>query len=232
MEKLTPGVIVFDMDGVLVDVTDSYRAAIAETVRQFTAHEISNRDIQQYKNSGGWNNDWALSQKIIFDISGREVPYDDVVDYFNAVFLGTPQERGLIMRERWMPAAGFLDRLRSRSRLAIFTGRTRVELDVTLERFAASFPWSAVVCDDDVAEKKPDPEGLLRIAALHPGKTLVSVGDTVDDARAAAAAGIAFVGVVHPANPRHEEAVRLLEAHNAVAVLGDINELENVLADR
>ena len=29
-------VLVFDMDGVLVDVTDSYREAIAQTVEHFT----------------------------------------------------------------------------------------------------------------------------------------------------------------------------------------------------
>jgi HAD superfamily phosphatase len=232
MEVLNPGVIVFDMDGVLVDVTESYRAAIAETVRQFSGHVISNADIQQYKNSGGWNNDWALSQKIIADITGREMPYNDIVEYFNGVFLGTEQERGLILRERWMPAEGLLERLRSRARLAIFTGRTRPELDPTLERFTPQFPWGAVLCDDDVTEKKPHPEGLLRIAAMHVGRPMLYIGDTVDDARAAAAAGVPFIGVVHAANPKHDEAVRLLEAHDAVAVLADINELENVLAKR
>ncbi|HET8550482.1 MAG TPA: HAD-IA family hydrolase, partial [Bryobacteraceae bacterium] len=225
MEKLKPGVIVFDMDGVLVDVTESYRAAIADTVRQFSGHIISNADIQQYKNSGGWNNDWALSQRIIADVSGREVPYEDVVEYFNAVFLGTREEPGLIVRERWLPAPGLLERLVSRARLAIFTGRTRPELDPTLERFTPGFPWSAVLSDEDITEKKPHPEGLLRIAAIHPGRPMLYVGDTIDDARAAAAAGIAFVGIVHAANPRHDEAVRLLEEHNAVAVLSDVNEL-------
>ena len=232
MERLNPGVIVFDMDGVLVDVTESYRAAIMETVRNFSGHTISNTDIQQYKNSGGWNNDWALSQRIIADITDREVPYDDVVEYFNGIFLGTKQEPGLILRERWLPAGDLLDRLRARARLAIFTGRSRPELAPTLDRFTPSFPWSAVLCDDDLVEKKPHPEGLLRIAAMHPGRPLLYVGDTVDDARAAAAAGVSFVGVVHPANPRHDEAVRLFEKHNAIAVLSDINELENVLAER
>jgi HAD superfamily hydrolase (TIGR01548 family) len=232
MEKLSPGVIVFDMDGVLVDVTESYRAAIVETVRHWTACEISNSDIQQYKNSGGWNNDWALSQKIIADISAKEVPYEDVAEYFNGIFLGTKDERGLITRERWMPVNGLLERLRSRARLAIFTGRTRPELEPTLERFASTIPWAAIVCDEDVVEKKPHPEGLQRLAAMHPGRSLLYVGDTVDDARAAAAAQVPFVGIVHHANPRHEEAVRLLEAHEAIAVLNDVNELETVLANR
>ena len=36
MSRQAPDVIVFDMDGVLVEVTQSYREAIRETVRHFT----------------------------------------------------------------------------------------------------------------------------------------------------------------------------------------------------
>ena len=35
--------LVFDMDGVLVDVTDSYRATIVETVRHFTGIEVERK---------------------------------------------------------------------------------------------------------------------------------------------------------------------------------------------
>jgi phosphoglycolate phosphatase-like HAD superfamily hydrolase len=34
-------VIVFDMDGVLVDVTESYRETIRQTVQHFTGQEIT-----------------------------------------------------------------------------------------------------------------------------------------------------------------------------------------------
>ena len=48
--------IVFDMDGVLVEVTESYRDTIIATVKHFTGREITNLMIQEYKNSGGFNN--------------------------------------------------------------------------------------------------------------------------------------------------------------------------------
>ena len=79
-------VLVFDMDGVLVDVTDSYRETVVLTVAHFSGKTISRELIQDYKNQGGWNNDWALSQKICADL-GVEVPYSDVVKYFNHLFL-------------------------------------------------------------------------------------------------------------------------------------------------
>src|SRR5919197_1446992 len=110
-------VLVFDMDGVLVDVTDSYREAIRETVRCFTSHEVSHELIQDLKNAGGWNNDWALSHKIVCDL-GVEVEYDTVVAQFQAIFLGNGND-GLIRREKWMPQPGLLERLSRRYQLAI-----------------------------------------------------------------------------------------------------------------
>ena len=45
--------LVFDMDGVLVDVTDSYRETIVKTVEHFTGKTIERDSIQDYKNQGG-----------------------------------------------------------------------------------------------------------------------------------------------------------------------------------
>jgi HAD superfamily phosphatase len=128
----TPDVIVFDMDGVLVEVMDSYREAIRETVRHFTGEFVSHDVIQDFKNAGGWNNDWLLSHRLITDL-GKNVEYADVVEYFNQIFLGE-NGNGLIRREKWMPANGLLEGLAKRCSLAIFTGRAKYEADVTLQR--------------------------------------------------------------------------------------------------
>jgi HAD superfamily phosphatase len=58
-------ILVFDMDGVLVDVTASYRETIARTVEHFTGASIAPERIQEYKNEGGWNDDWKLSHHIV-----------------------------------------------------------------------------------------------------------------------------------------------------------------------
>jgi phosphoglycolate phosphatase-like HAD superfamily hydrolase len=55
------------------------------------------------------------------------------------------------------------------------------------------------------------------------------VGDTVDDARSAKAAGVPFVGLASPTSERRAELVSLLHAEGAKAVLDDINQLEGVL---
>lgn len=219
--------IVFDMDGVLTEVSESYREAIVQTVEHFTGQAITRDLIQQYKNRGGWNNDWALSRQIVADL-GVKVDYADVVDRFNQIFLGE-NGNGLIHRERWFPQPGLLERLLSKHSLAIFTGRLRYEADISLRRFANEIRFDPVICADDVTAAKPAPDGLIAIQTLKPGSKLLYVGDTVDDARAASAAGVPFVGIAAQTHSRREDLIRLFEQERAIAILENINEIESVL---
>ena len=225
--RKAPDVIVFDMDGVLVEVMDSYREAIRETVRHFTGEFVSHDVVQDFKNAGGWNNDWLLSHRLITDL-GKKVEYADVVEYFNQIFLGD-NGNGLIRHEKWMPADGLLEGLAKRCSLAIFTGRAKYEADVTLQRYAPSMPFDPLITDESVVNPKPAPDGLHLIMRAHPDKSLWYLGDTVDDARSAQAAGIPFIGVSTPHNPRHAEIAEILRGFGAFAVIGDINELETLV---
>ena len=221
------GVIVFDMDGVLAEVTESYRESIVQTVEHFTGQHIERDSIQDYKNQGGWNNDWALSQKIASDL-GVEVPYDTVVDYFNQIFIGSNGD-GLINREQWIPEAGLLERLRQRFDLAIFTGRLQYEAEITLRRFAPDCVFDPLLCAEHVTKAKPDPEGLLYIQRLNPNRMLWYIGDTVDDARSARAAGVPFIGIAARNHSRRDEILRLFQQEQAVAVFETVNEIEGAL---
>lgn len=223
-----PDVLVFDMDGVLVEVSESYREAIRETVKHFTGEIVSHDVIQDFKNAGGWNNDWLLSQRLIAD-RGKDVDYADVVAYFNAVFLGE-QGDGLILREKWLPHSGLLHRLGEKAKLAIFTGRAKYEADATLNRYAADIVFEPLVTDDSVPNPKPAPDGLNLIKSHYPNRTIWYLGDTVDDARSARSAGIPFIGVSTPHNPRHAEIADILRGFGAFTVISDINQLEALVA--
>jgi len=220
-------IIVFDMDGVLTEVSESYREAIVQTVARLTGHQITRDLIQQYKNQGGWNNDWALSQKIAADL-GVHVDYSDVVDQFNKIFLGSNGD-GLIQRERWFPQPGLLERLMERFGIAIFTGRLRYEADISLRRFGAALRFDPIICTDDVANGKPAPDGLLAIQERKPGRKLIYVGDTVDDARASRAAGVPFIGIAAESHSRRQELIRLFQQERAIAILENINQIEEAL---
>lgn len=220
-------IIVFDMDGVLTEVSESYREAIVQTVEHFTGRRITRDLIQQYKNQGGWNNDWALSKQIATDL-GTNVDYAEVVNRFNELFLGKNGD-GLVQRERWFPQPGLLERLTERRGLAIFTGRLRHEADISLRRFAPDLRFDPIICADDVAIGKPAPDGLFAIRDQYPGRELIYVGDTVDDARSASAAGVPFIGIAAEAHSGRADLIRLFEQERAIAILENINEIDGVL---
>jgi len=216
--------LVFDMDGVLVDVSESYREAVVQCVSHFTGQRVTRDQIQEYKNLGGWNNDWDLSQKIAADL-GVPVPHSTIVAKFNEFFLGD-DGNGLIARERWLPEPGLLDRLGERFQLGLFTGRLAYEAAITLRRFAPAVTFDPMLCADHVVRPKPSPEGLLTIAARFPGRRLIYVGDTVDDARSASGAGVPFIGVAAADHSRREALLDLFEGEGALAVIENINDIE------
>ena len=51
------GLILFDIDGVIRSVENSYRLSLKKTVYKFTGWEPSYIDIDNAKNEGIWNND-------------------------------------------------------------------------------------------------------------------------------------------------------------------------------
>ena len=224
---MSQAILVFDMDGVLVDVTESYRETIARTVLHFTGTAITHERIQQYKNEGGWNDDWRLSHHIVTS-AGMDIPFEQVKAHFQKLFLGNGD--GLMQRERWVARPGALERLNQQFRFALFTGRPKAEAQMTLTRFAPELDFSPIIGMYEVSNHKPAPDGLLGIRDAYPGSKLFYVGDTVDDARCARAAGVPFIGIAAPSNPLYIDLVFLFQEAGAYAIVDDINYLEEVFA--
>jgi HAD superfamily phosphatase len=212
---------------VLVDVTDSYRETIQHTVRHFTGGEITHEEIQDYKNQGGYNDDWKLSHHVITK-AGVTVPFDDVVEYFQTLFHGTDGQPGMVLREKWVAEPGRLEALAERYQFALFTGRMKWEAEFTLNR-NTTLKFDPIIGMNEVENLKPAPDGLLKIVAAYPGRRVWYIGDTVDDARCARAAKVPFIGITSPANPRYLDVVDLFFAEKAFAIIDDINFLEEVL---
>jgi HAD superfamily phosphatase len=223
--------LVFDMDGVLVDVTESYRETVARTVEHFTGTAPTRERIQELKNEGGWNDDWNLSQHLVHE-AGIDVAFEDVVTHFQGVFLGSGfGQDGLMLREQWVAKPGVLEKLNERFRFALFTGRPKVEAKMTLGRFAPDLVFDPMIGMGDVVNRKPAPEGLLKILEANCDCQVFYVGDTVDDARCAKAASVPFIGIAAPSNPLYIDLVFLFQAENAYAIVDDINYLEEVFIE-
>ena len=65
--------VVLDIDGVLVDVADSYRRAIVESIDTVYGETIQKAGVQLFKDAGGFNNDWTLTDAAaLFVLARRE----------------------------------------------------------------------------------------------------------------------------------------------------------------
>jgi HAD superfamily phosphatase len=225
--KTNGRLLVFDMDGVLVDVTESYRETISETVKVFTGTGISNTDIQALKNRGSSNNDWDLTLEIV-ESRGVHPAKEKVIAAFQRIYLGD-NNTGLIARERWLARNGLFERLAQTFRFAMFTGRERWEAAFTLNKFAPGVAFDPIIGMEDVTLEKPNPEGLLKIIEHHRPEQVFYIGDVMDDCRAAQAAGVKFIGVVAAENPLKDDLEAIFRREGALAVVSSINELESVL---
>jgi len=68
--------VVLDIDGVLVDVADSYRRAIVDSVDRVYGDTIAVADVQLFKDAGGFNNDWELTYAAALYVLGSRSGLD------------------------------------------------------------------------------------------------------------------------------------------------------------
>jgi len=227
--KLQPQLIIFDVDGVLVDVRGSFHTSVLQTVHFFTGKRVTRAELHRWKNRSGFNDDWKLSTAWVQSLGGTAV-YDEVKRKFEEFYWG-PNGRGSgnVAKEQWLLPRPNLQRLARRAELALFTGRVRRELDYTLDRCRVREFFGHIITAEDIQHGKPHPEGLLAILNGRSSASAIYVGDNIDDALAARAAGIPFVGVL-PQNRAERSARRkLLRENGAVAVLNEVRDLESCL---
>lgn len=219
------GAVLLDMDGVLVDVKASYRAAIVETAASFGA-AVTHGDIDRIKARGGANNDWEVTRTLIAETmassssssSAATVPsLEEVTAVFERLYQGdgTADSPGLKNTETSLVPRALIEDLRRRAPLgvAVVTGRPRRDAGEALDRFGWADVVDAVVCmEDGPAKPNPTPvrlaiERLLaRRGVREPSADVVAavakhcimIGDTVDDCKAAVAAGARAIGVLTP----------------------------------
>ena len=222
---LDPQALLFDMDGVLADVSESYDLAIIATARDFDT-EISATDIEAEKVAGDASNDWELTRRLLAG-RGVEKSLAEITRRFQKHYLGSANGTGLRQRERPLVPISTLASWAGRLPLGVVTGRPRAEADWFLERAGMSPLVQVLVALED-ALGKPDPAPIeLAMTKLGVQRGWM-VGDTPDDVRAALGAGVLPVGVPAPGGSTERRKAALLAA-GAAAVLERPTDLEELL---
>ncbi|MBD2777691.1 TIGR01548 family HAD-type hydrolase [Iningainema tapete] len=169
-------IVVFDIDGVVRDVSGSYRRAIADTVEHFTFLEYrpTSVEIDQLKSEGIWNNDWEASQELIYrykeNQTSREqlqLNYNSIVAFFQSRYRGTdPQNMtGYICDEPLLLQPSYLEELTLAGiPWGFFSGATRASANYVLEKRLGLKSPVLIAMED--APSKPDPTGLFATVRL------------------------------------------------------------------
>ena len=104
--------------------------------------------FRHWKRQTGYNDDWRLSTDWVQSL-GQKVEYAKVKRQFQKFYWGVNGKRGNVLREKWLVPRRRLERWAKRAELALFTGRTRRELQLHAGPFrrgaicfAASLPWT------------------------------------------------------------------------------------------
>ena len=208
--------ILFDMDGVLADVSMSYRVAVVETAKQYGV-AVTQDDIVAAKSTGEMNNDWVLTHYLVTNGMSKQkdrqqssnsrasppaVTLAEITNKFQAIYQGTPGTPGLRDKESLLVSMGLMEELKRRCSkgMAVVTGRPKDEALYFLKLHRLEHLFDAVVTMDD-APDKPDPAP-VRLALQQLGATpeeAIMVGDTPSDVIAATKAGVQGFGVLTPA---------------------------------
>lgn len=185
--------IIFDMDGVLVDVTRSYREAIRNTASYFLGRKVTKAEVDSIKNKVGMNNDWTATYALI---NSPAIPYEKVKNYFQEQYLGNKMIKGLIDNEVLLISKKILIKMKKKyGSLAIATGRPKLEAEYVINKNKLDGLFNSIVTMDDVTNGKPAPDMLIKVVNKLKLKNTIYVGDSPSDVIAAENAGIPSVYV-------------------------------------
>ena len=176
-----PKAVLFDLDGVLIDSFECWFSAFNETLKKFGLREIGKEKFSKKH--------WGESTERNFKSFGLG---KEAVEYCHRMQMKHIDE---IKAPEGLRKT--LNLIKNTVKVGLVTNTPRENTEKILERFGLRDRFDAVVTGDDVVEKKPCPEMILRACELlgvEPGETIL-VGDTEADVRAGESAGCVVVGM-------------------------------------
>ena len=193
------GLILFDIDGVIRSVENSYRLSLKKTVYKFSGWEPSFIDIDNAKNEGIWNNDWDLSLELIKRFIKKEnlnikiPPKKEIIKCFDEFYFGGDPNKnskcwsGFITNEKLLVDKKFFDLLQSNGIIWGFvSGAESASAKFVLEKRLGLKSPPLISMED--APDKPNPQGFIKLSKRLLGDELGAsnipiayVGDTIAD---------------------------------------------------
>lgn len=223
-----PKILIFDVDGVLIDVRRSYWLSGLETMRFLTGKRVTWAQLHKWKSKPGNNDDWNMVSNWATAL-GRPTSYEAAREAFQQFYWGKNRRPGNVRKEKLLVSARQIESWARRFELDLFTGRTRQEFSYTFDHWPGTKHFHTIVTMDDVKRKKPCPDGLLKILGRRDPATALYVGDNIDDALAARDAQVPFMAILRAATPGYRKLGVRFQELGALALLPNVAALNQWL---
>jgi HAD superfamily hydrolase (TIGR01548 family) len=223
----SPKILIFDVDGVLVDVRGTYWRSALETVRHLTGKRVTFAELHRWKSKPGFNDDWNMVSAWVSSL-GHPATYEEARAAFEKFYWGSDGKPGNVRNEKLIVTPKQMGRLAGKFELNLFTGRTRREFSFTFDRWPATKYFRTIITMDD-AKRKPHPEGLQKILAGRDPGTALYLGDNIDDALAARDAEVPFMAIIARGEHRYRQRAAQFCELGALALLPRATELFRIL---
>jgi HAD superfamily hydrolase (TIGR01509 family) len=194
-------VIIFDMDGVLVDSEQVWDQARRDVV---AAHGGTWKDSATRDMLGMSSKEWSV---YVVEQLGTPLTPEQV----NAAVV----EAMLRGYERHLPllpgAREAIERLGARHTLGLASSSNRPVIDLVLETMGVSERFAATVSSEEVARGKPAPDVYLEALRRLGSSEGVAIEDSENGIKSAHAAGLRVIAIPNPHFPPADEALALAD---------------------
>lgn len=213
-------VILFDLDGTLVDSAPDLALAVNHMLETLERDTFSGETIRSWVGNGAQ----TLVKR---GLSGHSVIDDDIdPELFTQaleIFLGFYAQNLCVSTVTYPNVAATLSELKEKGyRLALVTNKPYDFIDPLLEGLALTELFELCLGGDSLEKKKPDPMPLLHVCE-HLGvdaSECIMIGDSKNDILAASAADMHSIGVTYGYN--YNEHISHYEPDYVVENIGEI----------
>jgi phosphoglycolate phosphatase len=205
------GLVVFDLDGTLIDTAAEICAAVNRTLAEFGAWSVPESDVRRWIGHG---TGWLMKQAWADQVGDPEAAdWPQVMSRFVVHYHDTA---GTMSRPYPFVRETLAELRRLGISRAILTNKESRFTDRVLQAHGLTEQFDLVVSGDSLPTKKPDPSGLLHCIS-HVGATVGSclfVGDSEIDVATAKAAGVVCWAVPYGYN--HGRPIALANPHRLI----------------
>jgi phosphoglycolate phosphatase len=214
------GLVVFDLDGTLIDSTADLAAAVNATLARIApdAPALPKGRIRSFVGHG-------VGMLVARALAEARLPArpEDVLPVYLDIY-----RRGMLNETRLYPGVAETLSLLEGYALAVLTNKPGDLARAILEGLGVAGRFARICGPEDVPARKPDPAGLRELmaeAGAGPEATAM-VGDSPVDVRTGRAAGVLTVGVSYGLDPEG------LRAEPPDVMLDDLRALRDVMRGR